>query len=265
MTKRLAIMMMVAGAVCGQVGAVDSIYDSDIVFTVSGDMGTAYINKGRTFNDGWVFQPSVDVSRRLFNDQGWVGFYFWGNMDLSEYHGTRQYNEFSEIDLSTYWKGTFFDIDWRLQYTQYLYPYLQSYDPEPGVPVTHEVLMGAERKFRERIGVGGSVAFDYNERWSMYGMAYSYYVCMITDVLTLTPRVSMGAAEKRMAESFGGTHAGFADYEFRLAGNYIINDKLRINGRIGYVGTLNTETLPAERYGGVDVKLYALIGLSYDM
>jgi len=258
-------MAMVAGCIYGYGTLAESIYDRDIVFTITGEMGSAYIFQGRTFNDGWVFQPSVDVSRRLFFDQGWIGFNFWGNMDLSEYEGTRQYNEFSEIDLSFYWKTTGFDIDWRFQYTQFLYPYLKSYAPGPGKPVTHEFSANVEKKFRERFAIGGSIAFDYNENWSAYATVYSYYTWMITDALTLTPRVSIGIADKRMAESFGGTQAGLADCELRLAAEYIINDKLRIHGYMGYVNTLNTETLPNERYGGVDVNLYAVVGVSYDM
>ena len=259
--KHIALMIMAWGVAA----MANRVQDQDIVFRVAGDVASAYINRGRTLNDGAVVQPSIDVSRRLSYDYGSVGFNFWGNMDIGRYYGTRQAAEFSEVDLSAYWAVMAFDVDWRFEYTQYLYPYLQSLYPAPGNPVTHELSVSLEKKFRE-LAVGGAAECNYieNRSWGTYMIGYGRYDWMVLDKLTLSPRVSVGFADNRMAESLGGIRAGFADCELRLEGNYVVNDRLQAYGRIGYVNTLDRNTLPRERYG-TDVNFYMLAGVSFDM
>ena len=253
----------------GVAAMANKVEDQDIIFKVGLDVASAYIDRGQTLNDGVVVQPSIDVSRRLSYDYGVIGFNFWGNMDVGDYYGTRQASEFSEVDVSAYWAVTAFDVDWCIMYTQHLYPYLLSNDPtvNPGTPVAHGLSLSMEKKIRERFAVGGVVECDYIERsnWSTYVTGYGRYDWMVMDAFTLSPRVSVGFADNRMADSWGGDRAGFSDYELRVEGNYVLTDRFQAYGRVGYVNTLDTNTLPRERFDGVDVNFYALIGLSYNM
>lgn len=67
------------------------------------DFNSAYVPSGATCNDGWVFQPFIDVYDLKIGDVALpVEFDVWGNMDLEDYDDDPEATDpgrFSEIDF----------------------------------------------------------------------------------------------------------------------------------------------------------------------
>ena len=89
MKLRKAMMMVFFAAVLMSTG---TAFGADVTAAV--DVNSAYVWRGITFNDGFVVQPSVDVTAGNF------GFNVWGNIDGDDYDDTLDSGEFSEVDLT---------------------------------------------------------------------------------------------------------------------------------------------------------------------
>lgn len=100
-TKTIALALA-AGVIASAAFAEEEAKNSAEVY-VGGTVQSAYVATGTTCNDGWVFQPYVDVSNFKFGDTTIpLTFEFWGNLDLEEgFPGDDTYESgrFSEIDL----------------------------------------------------------------------------------------------------------------------------------------------------------------------
>ena len=62
------------------------------------DFASAYVYRGVTYNDGFVFQPGIEATGLgLPEEYGAVTVGAWANMDLDDYDDTLPTSEFSEI------------------------------------------------------------------------------------------------------------------------------------------------------------------------
>ena len=128
-TKTIALALA-AGVVSSAALAEEESKNSAEVY-VGGAFQSAYIATGTTCNDGWVFQPYVDVSNFKFGDITVpLTLEFWGNMDLeADFPGDDTYESgrFSEIDLEAILDfaaimGIDDNVILSLGYLQYDYP-----------------------------------------------------------------------------------------------------------------------------------------------
>ena len=103
LTKTLAVTLAAAGALTTSAFAQEEASKNSAEVYVGGSFQSAYIATGTTCNEGWVFQPYVDVSNFKFGDFTLpLTLEFWGNPDLEEdFAGDDSYQSgrFSEIDL----------------------------------------------------------------------------------------------------------------------------------------------------------------------
>jgi hypothetical protein len=93
--------------------------------SLSLNLGSAYIFRGVTYNDGMVFQPSLNVNDIKVGEDGAAGAFgvgVWGNLDLDDYNGTLNNGEFSEVDLYGSWLAPLESVDLTVGYNEYTYP-----------------------------------------------------------------------------------------------------------------------------------------------
>jgi|GEM_PF-509262 len=158
MKKATYTMLAAIAAVCMMVAPTHA----QVSASVGADFNSAYVFRGATLNDGFVFQPGIEVS-------GLGGFTFgaWGNMDLDSLEGTVNSvadaasdgdvdgtadaagsakesldSEFSEVDLYANWGWSPVDgLDLGMGYTEYMYPYAA------------EARVGADREISASTGI----------------------------------------------------------------------------------------------------------------
>ena len=101
-------IVVLTGAVVQPVAAVD--------VTAEMDFNSAYVFRGKTLNDGWVVQPSVDITKGGFD------LNVWGNYDIDDYNDTLDSGEFSQIKLKAFYGRTLDWVDLGVGYIEYLFP-----------------------------------------------------------------------------------------------------------------------------------------------
>ena len=114
-------IVVLTGAVVQPVAAVD--------VTAEMDFNSAYVFRGKTLNDGWVVQPSVDITKGGFD------LNVWGNYDIDDYNDTLDSGEFSQINLKAFYGRTLDWVDLGVGYIEYLFPTTDA----GGAPGTREI------------------------------------------------------------------------------------------------------------------------------
>lgn len=84
--------------------------------SVTVDIASAYVFRGITFNDGPVVQPGIEVSLHGLT----LGA--WGNLDLDDYDGAVEKNQFSEIDWYLEYGIPAGMAEFGVGYTEYTFP-----------------------------------------------------------------------------------------------------------------------------------------------
>ena len=103
-----ALVALTAGGAATQASAATA--------TAALDANSAYVWRGLTFNDGFVLQPSMDVSANGF------AFNVWANYDLDDYDNAVDDNEFSEVDLTGSYAFKLGNVDTRVGIIHYIFP-----------------------------------------------------------------------------------------------------------------------------------------------
>lgn len=85
--------------------------------SLSLDLASAYVFRGATMNDGLVLQPGLEAS-----GAGGLTVGVWGNLDLDDYDGALEKDEFSEVDLYASYALPISLVDLSVGYTEYVYP-----------------------------------------------------------------------------------------------------------------------------------------------
>jgi hypothetical protein len=216
---------------------------------VTMDFASAYVFRGVTFNDGFVFQPGIEASGLgLPEEYGSVTVGAWGNMDLDDYGNTLATSEFSEIDMYfSYSLPTIVsNLDLSVGYCDYTYPY-----------------GGGESDKEVSLGVGYEIAG--------IGLGFGYYV--LTDSSTQDPYADLSVgygfdlADGLSAEV--GALAGFvnsslAHYDLSAAASYTLTDVWSIGASVVYIGQGDDEVLADYIAGGdngYDVDLVGMVSL----
>ena len=241
----LVVMVLVASLAC----TVQTVSAVDVTGSV--DLNSAYVWRGMTFNDGWVAQPSVDITKGGFN------LNVWGNLDIDDYDNTLDSGEFSEIDLTAAYGFTVGMVDLRFGYIEYLFPTTDA----GGAPGTRELFAGAAMRLPAGLAVSLDVYRDIDELKEWYtslGLTYAYAV---NPKLSLEAGASMAwAGDDYCADG----SAGFYDYNLSISAGYVITPEWRVSAFIKYTNTLDSDNLADKDDGGpLDVKTYGGVGVTY--
>jgi hypothetical protein len=217
--------------------------------TAAVDLNSAYIWRGLTLNDGLVAQPSLDVT------SGGLDINVWGNYDLSDYDGTLEKYNFSEIDLTLAYTHTLGPVDLTGGIIEYLFPTTD----KGGAESTQEVFLGASFEPFEKLkgfSVGATGYYDFDQVDSYYispSIGYSMDFC---EGFSMDMGASCGIVGEDYAKKVsGGTDAGFNEYTLTLGTSYTI-DVYTFSGQIGYTDAIDNDVYPdpdVNFYGGAGV------------
>ncbi len=218
--------------------------------TFGGDFNSAYIWRGMTFNDGLVFQPSLNVSHKGF------GINVWGNLDIDDYDGSLKSGEFSEVDMTLSYSFEIQKLSVSLGYIEYVFP--------AGAEGTREVFASLGLDIFKGLTAGINLYYDVDEVGDIYANATLGYSLPIGEKFTLGLKALAGYAGKDFAKAYGGTDGGFSEYVFSATGTYTLIENLSISAYLNYTGAIDDDVLPDKSAGGLqDVDFYGGIGIYY--
>jgi len=237
--------------------------------TIGADFNSAYVWRGLTFNDGFVIQPSMDVTH-----PAGFGFNVWGNWDESTYNGEVAGNEFSEVDLTVSYalpiKGP---VDISIGVSEYLFPKEGKFDPPPGSDIdpvedgdTREWFLSLSGEPVDGLTLNIDGYYDskvVNDYYANAGASYSFEVGDFGEYGSLSLEISagIGFASKDFAEAYAsGTKTGFFDWNTSLSGSYTVNEALELGAFVTYVDNVDSDVMPDD---SVDVNWFGGGRISY--
>lgn len=240
MMRRISIFVLAFCWACGSAWGADA--------TLAVDFNSAYVWRGLTLNDGFVAQPSLDVSHKGF------GVNIWGNYDFDDYDDTVEDNDFQEVDLTVYYGTTFGKVDVSAGLINYLFP-------SSGAAATTEIYAGIGVLIYDGLSVGLTVYFDVDEADGIYTNLGLSYALDLTESLGLETGVSIAYVDEDFAEFYsGGTDGGFHEYLLSMAMSYAVNDAFSIGAQINYVDNVDDDVLPDET---MDTEVFGGVSISY--
>ncbi len=214
--------------------------------TLAADFVSAYVWRGITFNDGPVFQPSVDVR------YGGFGVNVWGNLDIDDYDSSLESGEFSEVDFTLSYSAGFGVLDMEAGYIEYTFP-------GGSADADREVYLDGGLDLGGGVTLGATVFYNTDVR-GIYAAFSLGYEMAVTDVLEMEVSVSAGAAQERMTKVMAnGRRGGWYDINLSLGASYDLGAGAGLSAFATYVDSLDTGALPRQ-----DINLLGGIGLSLD-
>ena len=218
--------------------------------TFGGDFNSAYVWRGMTFNDGAVFQPSLDVSHKGF------GLNVWGNLDIDDYNHTLNSGDFSEVDMTLSYSFEIQKLSVSLGYIEYVFP--------AGGDGTREIFTSLGLDIYKGLTAGLNFYYDVDAIGDFYANATLGYSLPIGKKFTLGLQALAGYAGEDFAKAYGGTDGGWNEYVFSVTGTYTIVKNLDISGYLNYTGAIDDDVLPDVKNGGYqDVNFFGGIGIYY--
>jgi len=226
-------------------GFIQSAVAADV--TAIMDLNSSYVWRGITFNDGMVFQPSLDVGI------GGFGFNVWGNMDLDDYDNSLESGEFSEVDLTLSYTFKLEPVGVTIGLIEYLFPGIN--EDEDQMEGTREIFLGLGMDLFDGMGAGLYIYYDFDEVEEYYvNLSLSYSVA-----LSKTTSLDFGAAAGYAGEEYdngGQDEAGFYDYLLSIGLSYAASESLSMGATINYTNSFDENMLPdqdTDFFGGVSI------------
>lgn len=233
----LVAMMVVLGFF--SVGAVSA---ADV--TAGADFNSAYVWRGMTFNDGLVFQPSLDVGYKGF------GINVWGNLDIGDYDNTLDRGDFSEVDFTLSYG---FDIDrfsFSLGYIEYLFP--------KGAEGTRELYGTVNVNIYKGLYAGLGFYYDVEAIGDFYANGKIGYGTSIGEKFSADISALAGYASDDWAIANTGIDGGFHEYVFSASGTYTVIKNLDVSVYLNYAGSIDEDVLADQ-----DVDFFGGVGIYY--
>ncbi len=222
--------------------------------TAALDVNSAYVWRGLTFNDGFVLQPSMDVSANGF------ALNVWGNYDLDDYDHSVDDNEFSEIDLTASYAFKLGAVDTSVGIIHYVFPTTDT-TAEGADSSTTEAFVGLGYDLGAGFVISTKMYYDFDQVEDYYltaGLAYTY---SINDKTTLGLNGLASYAGEEFAGSYaGGTDSGFFNYLLTASMKYMVTDALGVGANINYSDSMDDDALPDE---AVDTTVFGGVSLTY--
>jgi hypothetical protein len=199
--------------------------------SIGSDFNSAYVWRGITFNDGWVAQPSINVT-----SSNGFGVNVWGNLDMEDdFDPALESGEFSEIDLTLSYGRKISAIDISAGYIEYLFP--------AGTPGTREIYVSLGGEPMKGLTIGVDTYYDIDEVKDVYASVRAAYAVDVAEGLGVKLGASAGYAGKD-ASTIG--KAGMHDYALSLSTSYSVSDALSIGAKVAYTDTLDEDVLPEQ-------------------
>ncbi len=240
MKKALGIVAMVVLVMGTAVGAARA---ADVDVSAGVDFNSAYVWRGITFNDGFVAQPWLDVSKNGF------GLNVWGNYDIDDYDGAVDESEFSEIDLTLSYALPVEVLDISVGYISYQFP--------NGGSSTQEGYLSLGKSLTDSFSVGLDFYLDLDDNDLTYTVLSAAYDMALSDALSLGASVS--AAYAGDGYSADGD-AGLYDYTLGLSLGYALSDAWSASFGVTYVDSLDDDKLDD---AACDVNFYGGLSIAY--
>lgn len=232
----IAAMMMMGFSNAGMVAAADA--------TVGADLNSAYVWRGITFNDGAVFQPSLDVGYKGF------GLNVWGNLDIGDYDDTLQRGDFSEVDFTLSYGFDINRFSIGLGYIEYLFP--------AGGEGTRELYGTVGIDIYKGIYAGLGFYYDVEAIGDFYANGSVGYATDINEKFSIDISALAGYASEDWATANTGTDGGFHEYLFSASGTYTVIENLDVSVYLNYAGSIDEDVLADQ-----DVDFFGGIGVYY--
>ncbi len=216
---------------------------------VGSALSSAYVWRGITFNDGLVFQPSIDVGN------GGFGLNVWGNMDLDDYGDQLDSGQFSEIDLTLSYSFDVDPVSVSLGYIEYLFPQTD----EGGALGTREIYLSLGMDIIENLSAGLKGYYDFDEVEDYYiNFSLNYNIPLIEPV-----SIDLAAAAGYAGDEYAADgDAGFFDYLLTLGVNYAISESLSLTASVNYTDAFDDDKLPDGDFAQ-DVNTFGVLSVSY--
>ncbi|MBU0678126.1 MAG: MltA-interacting MipA family protein [Verrucomicrobia bacterium] len=242
MATRLAVFAAVAGML-----VFSGISSEAAEATVGADFMSAYVWRGLTFNDGFVIQPSIDVTH-----ESGLALNTWANYDVDDYGGAVENNDFQEIDLTVSYPLPLDSevVDASVGVVNYSFP---------GAPVasTAEAYLSLAFNLIESVSLGLDVYYDFDEVDDYYASASIGVSLPISEDLA----IDLGASAGYIGEdaSVAG-ESGFNEYTLSASIAVPVNEDVEVSATINYVDNIDSDVLPDE---AMDTDVYGGIGVYY--
>jgi uncharacterized protein (TIGR02001 family) len=231
--KKIVIGFVMGLVLCSGVNAAE--------VSLGVDAASAYVFRGVTLNDGFVLQPGMKVG-------GLGGFSVgaWGNLDLDDYGGAVEENQFSEIDLYGSYAVAVKGVELSIGYTEYAYP-------SGGGDADRELGVGAAVCLAGiDLGAGLYYGVDGGIDQSLYAEISAGKGFCLTDELGL----NIGTTLSYLSPDEGS--AGFSHFTASLGLSYAL-----FKAGVTYIGQIDDDVLPdVEDGGGYDVDVVGTVGVA---
>lgn len=243
MRKQHAVKVLAAIAAVSMSGV---IHAGAADVTAGADVNSAYVWRGITFNDGFVAQPSVDVT-----GPAGLGFNVWGNYDLESYDVDGEEvvgsGDFSEVDLTLSYAIPVEGFDLSAGVIEYLYP--------AGADGSREVYLDSGFDLGGGFGLQAFVAYDFDEVDDVYGHLSLSYGYDVDENLSLGAEGRIGAAGSDFAGAYGGEDGGLFDWQAKVSADYAVSEATSLGAFVAYTDAVDSDALvdqDVDIYGGVN-------------
>jgi uncharacterized protein (TIGR02001 family) len=238
-----ALAALTVAATAPQAAAVD--------VTTALDANSAYVWRGLTFNNGFVLQPSVDVSHNGF------AFNVWANYDVSDYDGALNENRFSEVDLTGSYAFKLGSVDASVGVIHYRFP-----EASNGADnYTTELFAGLSYDLGHGFAISTKLYYDIDAVSDYYLTAGLGYTYSINDKTNLGLSGLIGYAGEDFTQYYaGGTDSGFFNYTLTASLKYMVTDAFGIGANINVTDSLDDDALPDS---AVHTNVFGGISLTY--
>jgi hypothetical protein len=233
-----------AALVALAVGGTATLASAAATVTTALDVNSAYVWRGLTFNDGFVIQPSIDVSYNGF------AVNVWANYDLNDFDGLVEENQFSEVDLTASYAFKLGAVDASVGIIEYAfpttYPALWSGDPKP-VKNTAEIFAGLAYDLGKGFVISTKLYYDIDEVNDFYVTAGLGYTYSINDKTTLGLSGLISYAGQDFAQFYTAdptVDGGFFNYMLTASLKYMVTESFGIAASINYTDSMDDSVLP---------------------
>ncbi len=223
----------------------------DVAVELTVDVASAYVFRGDTLNDGPVVQPGLEIGLPYGITLG-----VWGNIDLDDYDGALEKNQFSEIDVYvSYALPLNIDaLDVSVGYTEFAYPGAEGKaDREVGLAFGYDLGL-AELGLGLFYGVDGGIDKDFFAELTV-GTAYELPEGVVLD---------LGAGIGYLNPDEG--ESGFSGYSLSAGLSYGI-----LSASVTYYGQVDSDVLvdrvvdeDGEVTGTYDVDVVGMLSLALE-
>lgn len=226
MAVGLVMMVTAAGALAAEAEV-----------TLSADVASAYIFRGVTFNDGVVLQPGMEAAIGAFT----VGV--WGNLDLDDYNGALEKNQFSELDLYASYALPVEFMDISLDYCEYTYPGAEG-EADREIALSYGLALPLSPSLMVAYGVDGGI------EKSLYAELGAGHELQLSEMVALDAGATVGYLDPDEGES------GFSHFTASLG-----LSMGPFSASVTYVGQIDDDVLP-DGEGAYDVEVYGMLGVA---